>query len=487
MTDISVTSDGATTVRPTTRRDQRLQRLSTILALVTIGLAIAIVRIATAGDPRFSLAVDLTTVAYLATVILFPIVGSLIAQRRPSTRVAWLMIAMGLTLGVGLLLYGYGTIGQPPRTPLPGALAALVLSQLLFVPAIAIGSTFLFLLFPSDRLLGPRWRLVALLSVAGGAAFVAASMLRPGELDPALHPGLRNPIGLPPAWSALTDALLMLGNVTVVSAAAFGAWSLVLRYRGGDPIEQAQIRWVALVGVCCAAAFAIAALQVDVISDAAWALGFAFLASAPIAIGFAITRYRLYDIDRLINRTLVYGSLTAILAGVFTAGIGLAQRVFVATTGESSDAAIVLTTLVVATTYAPLRKRLEALVDRWFKYEHRRFGAYRDEVTRVLSVIEPKSAAARLVTEAVRELEAAGGAVVDAAGTGTATAGEWPAPAVIRMAIPGGHGSLHTLLLGPRRDGRPHDPLAVAQLEETATLVASAVRPAPPVDAEARR
>ncbi len=178
----------------------------------------------------------------------------------------------------------------------------------------------------------------------------------------------------------------------------------------------------------------------------------------------------------MINRTLVYGSLTAILAGVFTAAIGLAQRVFVAATGEKSDAAIVLTTLVVATLYAPLRKRLEAIVDRRFRYDEHRFGAYRDEVTRVLSVIEPGRAAERLATEAMRELAATGAAVLDAGDRPTASVGEWPARPAVRLAIPGGGSRLAWIVVGPRADGQAHDPRSIAELKEVATLVAAAVR-----------
>ena len=98
-----------------------------------------------------------------------------------------------------------------------------------------------------------------------------------------------------------------------------------------------------------AIAFVLSSVPFEPESDVAFGIGLVLLSCTPIAIGIAITRYRLFEIDRLINRTLVYGSLTAILAGVFTAAIGLAQRVFVAVTGEKSDAAIVLTTLVVAT------------------------------------------------------------------------------------------------------------------------------------------
>ena len=221
----------------------------------------------------------------------------------------------------------------------------------------------------------------------------------------------------------------------------------------------------------------LSSLVVGALSDLAFGLGFTFLACMPIAIGIAITRYRLYDIDRLINRALVYGSLTAILAGVFTAAVGLAQRLFVLATGETSDAAIVATTLIVATLYAPLRKRLEAVIDRRFKFEHARFGAYRDELTKHLSVMDPQRAATRLIQEAVRELGAVGGAVLDGGGQPTATAGTWPVEPVEqvrRLPIPDGTGAFTALALGPRPNGEPLDPSALAALEELAGLAAVA-------------
>jgi hypothetical protein len=205
-----------------------------------------------------------------------------------------------------------------------------------------------------------------------------------------------------------------------------------------------------------------------------FAVSFVSLSLVPAATLVAITRYRLYEIDRIVNRTLVYGFLTAILAGVFTAGIAFAQRLFVAMTGERSDAAIVLTTLLVATLYAPVRKRLEVVVDRRFKYDRTRFGAYRAELAGFLSIVDPARAAQRLIGEAVRELAAIGGAVLDDDGSVVAAADTWPTQAAIRLPIPGHPGRLAVLVLGPRSDGQLHDPRAVTDLEELAGLVAAA-------------
>jgi hypothetical protein len=309
----------------------------------------------------------------------------------------------------------------------------------------------------------------------------------PGQLDPANVPGVLNPIPAPAGWGAALAQVETIGNVLVTAAVVAASLSLVVRYRRADRVETAQIRWIALLGVLTAPAFAIGSLQIDVVSDIFFGIGLALFSMMPLAIGIAITRYRLYDIDRLINRTLVYGLLTAILAGVFTAGIGFAQRLFIATTGQSSDAAVVAATLVVATLYAPLRKRLENLVDRRFKYEQQRFGAYREQIAGVLTIIEPGRAAQRLVEEAVRELQATGGAILTSTGSETATSGRWPVAPIVRLPIPGGNARMATIVVGPRVDGQPHDPPTVAQLEEMASLVGAAVRLAGGVRTETGR
>jgi hypothetical protein len=444
------------------------------LAIAAIAICIALIFISAISHERFPIGPDLATIGFLGSIVLFPIMGALIVQRRPLTRVAWLMIATGIGLGLGLLMFGYGVVGMLPATERPFALQALVVSQLFFVPSIACGTALLLPLFPTDRLLGPRWRIVIVITIVGVVVFDVAELLRRGELDSNRFPGLQNPIAAPEGWAPVVDLLSVVGNALVTIAVLLAALSLVIRYRQADIVEAAQLRWIALVAGLAAVAFALSSVPFEPESDVFFGIGLVLLSCTPIAIGIAITRYRLFEIDRLINRTLVYGSLTAILAGVFTAAIGLAQRVFVAVTGEKSDAAIVLTTLVVATLYAPLRKRLEAIVDRRFRYDELRFGAYRDEVERVLSLLDPVRAADRLATEAMRELAATGVAVVDADDRPTATAGERPLRSVVRLAIPGGGDRLAAIVVGPRIDGRPHDPRSIAELRDVAALVAAA-------------
>ncbi|TMC60901.1 MAG: hypothetical protein E6J17_09280 [Chloroflexi bacterium] len=459
------------------RRAARFQRLAAVLAVVAVIQAIALLVISAVGRYRFDVQIDVPTIGFLGSIVLYPVVGALIVQRRPFSRVAWLMVLLGLALGVGLVLFGYGIVGVDPDARLPLALQALVVSALFFTPSIGSAAALLFLVFPTDRLPGPRWRAVVVIAIAGAVLYDVGTLFHRGYLSNEKVTGPPNPLFAPPELGPVVDFLAIAGNTLVTLAVVLAAVSVVARYRKAEAVEAAQIRWIALVAGISAPAWVVAGLQLGPVSDLAFETALLLFACLPLAIGIAITRYRLYEIDRLINRTLVYGSLTAILAGIFTAAIGLAQRLFIATTGQTSDAAIVLTTLVVATLYAPLRKRLEAIVDRRFKYEERPFGAYRDEVLRILRIVDVDRAARRLAVEALDELQATGAAVVDRAGQPVATAGAWPVEGVIRLSIPGPSKRLATIVVGPRVDGRPHDARSVGQLEELATLVGAAVRP----------
>jgi hypothetical protein len=308
--------------------------------------------------------------------------------------------------------------------------------------------------------------------------FDLGTLLHPGDFDPNVLPGVRNPLGAPPELADALDLIVTVGNTIVVTAVLLAGASLVIRYRRADPVEAAQIRWIAVVGITATVLLGFSAFQLGPITDLAFDLGLVALACLPIAIGIAITRYRLYDIDRLINRTLVYGSLTAILAGVFTAAVGGAQRIFIAMTGETSDGAIVATTLVVATLYAPLRKRLEAIVDRRFKYEQSTFGSYRDELLRTISLIDADAAAQRLAREVARETGALGVAVLGRSGEPSASSGLWPVEGAVELEIEGGHGEIARLVVGPRPGGVVVEPARLAAAQSLAALAARAIREA---------
>lgn len=454
-----------------------LRRLALVLVVVAIGSVLGIIAFAS-GDERLQLELNLVTLGFYGSIVSFALMGAIIVLRRPTTRVAWLMLVAGIGMGIGLFGYSYGVAGHPPGpfAPLPLALPALVVAQVFFIPSLGTTWTWILLLYPTDRLLGRRWRWVGIAGIACGVAFVVGTLLTPGPLDEQVLPGLDNPIGVSGDAGAALALLGELGNYAGLVVLTLAAASLVLRYRTADLVVRAQILWLAVVAVLAVIAFALSLLPIAPVDTPMFGIGLTLAASMPIAIGIAITRYRLYEIDRLINRALVYGSLTAILAGVFTAGVGLAQRVFVAVTQETSDAAVVGATLVVATLYAPLRKRLEAVVDRRFKFEHVRFGAYRDELAKALSITVPERAAARLAKEAAAELELVGAAVLAKDERVVASAGAWPSQPVVRVPIRHGGEILHALALGPRRDGRGSSPREIADVEALAELVASGAR-----------
>jgi hypothetical protein len=369
--------------------------------------------------------------------------------------------ALAIASGLGLSIGWFGVLAT-----LGGGLLIALLFLLLVV-------------FPSGRFPSGRWGRFALVGLGVFAVIEGLILVSPTVAVYVAATGspeiVANPIGLLPDVPVVAVIQSTLAPLFVLVMFLAGAAFMIDRLRAADGIERQQRKWVVASAALLVAAVAFGIATVLVLGDLAWIPASLALPLPPLAVGVAVLRYRLYEIDRIVNRAIVYGSLTAILAGLFAAGATLAQRLFVAITGESSDAALVVTTLFVATVYTPLRKRLEAAVDRHFKYDHRRFGEYRDDVARLLSLSEPRRVAERLVKEAVDELQATGGAVVDASGRPTATAGEWPVAPVLRVAIPGGHGPLEALLVGPRRDREPHDPRTIAELEELAREVLLAV------------
>ena len=458
--------------------DRWLRRLAMLFAIVAVLQAIASLLLGSRGDPRFDLRLSVLTIGFIGTIVSFALVGALIVRRRPRTRVAWAMVGMGTLIGTGLLTGGYSGLNVTPSGENVGPLAfeLLVLSPLLFIPTLIIGTVILLLLYPSDRLLGPRWRLVVAAAVVGALIWDIELFFHPGPIDNPSLDNVMNPFGAPAELTELFGVLRTLSDALTLPAVLLGAVSLLVRYRRGDQVERAQIRWFGLIAIGVIVSFVLAAYT-EPNGELFFGLGLTFLALLPVAIWIAITRYRLYDIDLIINRAIVYGSLTAILAGVFAAGVGVAQRLFVAFTGESSDAAIVLVTLVVATLYAPLRKRLESIIDKRFKYETKRFGSYTDRVQSVLSVIEPARAATKLAAEAVAELGATGAAVIDGSGTVVASGGAWPLPAgaATISIILADAGPLRSLILGPDRRGREYRAEDIAALEEAGRLTAEAV------------
>jgi hypothetical protein len=310
------------------------------------------------------------------SLVLFspPVVGLLITWRRAGNAIGWLLLAIGLAWGLAdaSVYSDYGVRLHPgslPAAALPGAIG-----NGLWVPAIGLTGTFLILLFPDGHLPGRGWRWVAYTSafVIGLGTF--ALTFTPGDMADAGYPGTSNPIGIDAFGGLLSISQYVI--VLLPPAIAASAAGMIIRYRRSRGIERLQLRWLTAAAAAVAAIYAtVFALSILLAPNsdapprwlaAAQAIGLMSTCLIPIAIGFAVLRYRLYDIDVIIRRTLVYSALVASLAAVYVGGIALLGTTLRAATGLSSSLAVTLSTLAVAAAFQPLRSRIRRVVDRRF-------------------------------------------------------------------------------------------------------------------------
>jgi hypothetical protein len=307
--------------------------------------------------------------------ISFSIIGAIIASRLPANPVGWLFCAAASTIAVECLSAEYAIyalLARPDSLPLGEALAWLAFW--VWIPSIGCIVLSL-LLFPNGELPSSRWRWLAWLSVLltiAGAVWVALSPGVIGNLGFS-----RNPLGiegLPRGYKPVQTIMSALVFVAAVSTLGLR----LLRTRG---IERQQIKWPAFVAVVAGVGTLLydtaisEAIGLRWLEWAGYVVVVAALVSFPISIGIAILRYRLYEIDILINRTLVYGSLTATLVALYFGGIVVLQRVFVLLTGQQSTLAVVASTLLIAALFTPLRRRIQSFIDRRFyrrKYDARK-------------------------------------------------------------------------------------------------------------------
>jgi hypothetical protein len=319
-----------------------------------------------------------------AIAITFAWIGALIASRHPDNAIGWIFLWAAVSAGIAALAGAYANhwVDSRDGPALLGKTAALY-GDLSWIPWILVPSTFLLLLFPDGRLLSRRWRPVAwCAAVAIGGQFVAG-VLHAGHMED--RPQLTNPYGVEsPLIDALQGLSFFLMAVGIVGSSA----SLILRFRRARGEQRQQIKWLAfagaLAGTCVIVFTALYEVVGEDVANAAIMLG---VLGLPLAAGIAILRYRLYDIDVVINRTLVYGALTATLAAAYLGFVLLLQLLLNGITGDSGIA-VAGSTLAVAALFRPARARIQEVVDRRFyrrKYDAARtldrFGAQlRDEV-----------------------------------------------------------------------------------------------------------
>jgi hypothetical protein len=324
-----------------------------------------------------------------ALALSFPTVGAVIAARRPDNSIGWLFVAAGLS-GAAVLLTSeyalYALFTEPGALPAGRTMAWI--STWVGTVAFGLVFAFLLLLFPDGRLLSTRWRPVAWLAAGALTSVMLATALRPRLTDETGEPAptgapepIDNPFGVEGAGSALQTVEEVAIVVFVLLCALPAAASLILRYRRSTGERRQQIKWLAwAAGVLVLCVFIlpdalIAAFgDTDAVSAAGSVLETVPVVALPVATGVAILRHRLYDVDVVIRRTLVYAALTALLAGAYLAAVLLLQLALSPLT-EQSDLAIAGSTLAVAALFRPARRRIQALVDR--RFYRRRYDATR--------------------------------------------------------------------------------------------------------------
>jgi hypothetical protein len=301
----------------------------------------------------------------LATALLaYPIVGALIASRRPENPIGWLLLLVGVGGAVSAFAAEYGVralLADPGS--LPGGEAAAWIEEAVFAGS-AAPLMLVLLLFPDGRLLSRRWRPVAWVAVLSALGLFLGNGFNPGRFDQDPFSTVHNPLGVEGAGSVFS-ALGNVGWALFLFVLLAAAISLVLRFRRSRGEEREQLKWIAAAAALLTV-FWIAALAVSSLSpNFQQALFFAGLVVFPISIGFAILKYRLYEIDRIINRALVYGVLSAGLAGVYFGIVIALQEAFSGFT-RGNDLAIAASTLAVAGLFRPARRRIQGFVNRRF-------------------------------------------------------------------------------------------------------------------------
>jgi hypothetical protein len=324
------------------------------------------------------LAIELTAVA-----------GAVVASRRPDNAVGWLLLGIGLCFASGLLATQYANralIDAPGS--LPGGVIAAWFQSWMWGALLTL-LPLLLLLFPTGRLLSRRWRPVAWAIVGASSGFLLANALRPGGFE--TFPGVSNPLGVDALRGVNSVVFAVNGPIAAASFVASVA-SLIIRFRRSRGEERQQLKWFVYAAIAAIAltltnpftsAYTVPGLRLNV-SFALPVLGLTLL---PLAIGAAVLRYRLFEIDRIVSRTVAYAGVTALLASAY-GGLVFLFGLLLRPIAGASDLAIAASVLVVAALFRPVRRRVQSAVDRRFnraRYDAARtietFGArLRDQI-----------------------------------------------------------------------------------------------------------
>jgi MFS family permease len=308
----------------------------------------------------------------------WPTIGAVIVARQPRNRIGWLCCGVGFLLGPAFFGQDYAWYALVHRPgSLPGGLAMGWLGSWPWFIALGLILVFVPLLFPNGHPASPRWRPIAWTAAAWLTLIWVGAAFSPGPLEGAGAKTVPNPLGIEGAEAAFnlleTIGGLGLGLLILVSVA-----SMVVRFRRAQGVERQQLKWftyAAVVSVLLFLIFILTGLDTRAPSLLGYVIAALWLMAIPVAIGVAVLRYHLFDIDRLINRTLVYGLLTAMLAAVYAAVVLALGQLFGGIGTEPPSWAVAGATLAVAALFQPARRRIQQAVDR--RFNRRKYDAAR--------------------------------------------------------------------------------------------------------------
>ena len=398
-------------------------------------------------------------------ILAFSIVGALIVSRHPRHLLGWIYCLSGLAAGLSAATTAYAQFGAALPGTLPAVPVVNAASGILFLSGFNAPITFGLLLFPDGSLPSPRWRPAIYAGIASIVLqFVGDSI------------GESNLVG---------NALFVAGNACGIASTLAAVASLVVRWRRAQEDQRQQLKWVALAGAIVLTLLIVYSLlflfRPALVPDDAFLYFSMAYACVPIAVGIAILRYGLYNIDLVINRAIVYVSLTAFLGGVYEGIAKLSERVLIWLTGSSSEIGVVITVFVLITLFTPTREWIQARVDRRFKNPRdlkRLMGALEREVAAVIDVVVGRRLAERLLRDATEGASATGAALYldgPASERPTLTHGNWDGKAELTVPLRTGDRELGHLALGRRRSGVEYSDWETARLQQTADTVAHAM------------
>src|SRR5438045_800030 len=331
-----------------------------------VALYVALAGVSLALELRFVGRLSPLDIWSIAALFACGVIGALIISTHRTHPIGWMFCGAAVSFGFSFFAreYAIQALVVAPGT-LPFGQAMAWFGFWTDMPGIAVVALFLPLLFPDGRLPSSRWRPVAYFAAANVLLAVIVTMFAPDTYADAGYPSIRNPFGLDQYAGIFATLALLLQPLLLVLVVVSGA-ALFYRVRRGGAEERQQIKWFALAGAIVLASFVIEAASrlAPELAGAANIVAILGLSAIPAAVGIAILRYHLYEIDLIINRTIVYALLTAVPAGLYSAACAFFQRLFLAMTGANSALAFVMSLFVLATVFTPVKNTLQGAVDR---------------------------------------------------------------------------------------------------------------------------